>query len=95
MSMIPDPCFGSSLIERLRNNPEAIECGEKEFPLTGKQWMRAVATMREAADEIELLQNEAKETLSLLEKATHSVRRPLKERVGLKRIVAILNGNRK
>lgn len=95
MSKIPDPCFGKSLLEKLRNNPEAIECGEREFPLTGKQWMMAVATMREAADEIELLQNESKETTRLLEEATKGVRRPLGEREGLNKIIAIIRGWRK
>lgn len=95
MSRVPNPCVGNSLLEKLRNNPEAIECGDREFPLTGKQWMMAVATMKEAADEIELLQNEAEETLAMLEKATNSVRRPLGERVALKKIVSFLKGNRK
>ncbi len=57
--------------------------------------MRAVATMKEAADEIELLQNEAVRTIDLLEEATKGVRRPLSERKLINKVIAIIRGYRK
>lgn len=91
----PDPIFyAGNLVERLRVGLEPIDM-DGDFTLTAKQYMNMVHTMREGADEIELLRDEAKQTLTELEKAAEGVRRPLHERAGLTRIVSILKGTRR
>jgi hypothetical protein len=95
MSNKPDPIFyAGNLVERLRVGLEPINM-QGDFTLTSKQYMNMVHTMREGADEIELLQKEAKETLRLLEDATRGVRRPISERQGLNKVIAIIRGWRK
>ena len=53
---IPEPCFGKTLQEQLRGNPEAISL-DRVFPISGRQWQKVLAIMSEAADEIDALQS--------------------------------------